>query len=155
MAYSITGLDPLDFAALVSANDDALRAAGAVRVIATASPGYPCRITLEDAAIGEPLILLHHLSHDVATPYRAAYAIYVREQATVAAHYNDAVPPVLQGRPISLRGFGADGLLKHASLALVGDVDGAIRALFAKSEVAYIHAHNAAHGCFVAQIDRA
>jgi Protein of unknown function (DUF1203) len=26
--------------------------------------------------------------------------------------------------------------------------------LFANSDIAYIHAHNAAHGCFAARIDR-
>lgn len=30
----------------------------------------------------------------------------------------------------------------------------AIRALFANTEVAYIHAHNAADGCFAARVDR-
>jgi len=30
-----------------------------------------------------------------------------------------------------------------------------IRDLFGDPEIAYIHAHNAAHGCFVARVDRA
>ena len=32
--------------------------------------------------------------------------------------------------------------------------DPAIRALFERADIAYIHAHNAAHGCFAARIDR-
>lgn len=35
-----------------------------------------------------------------------------------------------------------------------GEADAAIRALFDADEIAYIHAHNAAHGCFAARIDR-
>src|SRR3546814_3250385 len=69
---------------------------------------------------GEQLILLHHTSHDVATPYRSAYAIYVRELAQEPADYIDKLPPVFEGRPLGMRGFGEDGLLKDARLALPG-----------------------------------
>lgn len=155
MTYTITGLAPEPFAELIAASDEALSAQGAVRVVATAKPGFPCRVTLEDAEPGERLILLNHVSHDVATPYRSSYAIYVRERATARAVCHSESPPVFEGRPIALRGFGADGMLKAAALALPGEADAKIRALFAVSDIAYIHAHNAAHGCFAARIDRA
>jgi hypothetical protein len=35
------------------------------------------------------------------------------------------------------------------------DVKARIEAAFARPEAAYIHAHNAAHGCFAAEIRRA
>ena len=154
MAYRITGLSPEPFAGLFALDDTELAERQAERVRATSKPGFPCRISLEDADAGEEVILLHHVSHDVATPYRSAYAIYVR-QGVEAAHYLDAVPPVLAGRPIALRGFDASGRLKGATLAKPGDADAAIRALFGSEEIAYIHAHNAAHGCFAARVDRA
>ena len=43
----------------------------------------------------------------------------------------------------------------RADLAVGDDVDPAIRKAFERPEAAYIHAHNAAHGCFSARIDRA
>jgi hypothetical protein len=61
---------------------------------------------------------------------------------------------VFEGRPLGLRGFSADGMLKDARLALPDQADAAIRSLFDNPAVAYIHAHNAAHGCFAARIDR-
>lgn len=155
MTYRTSGLPPEAFAELLTLDDAALAAHGAMRVTATAKPGFPCRITLEDAEVGEELILLHHISHDVATPYRSAYAIYVRVDARDTATYHNALPPVFEGRPIALRGFDGAGMLKGALLALPGQVDEQIRALFARDEIAYIHAHNAAHGCFAARIDRA
>src|SRR3546814_5687957 len=79
MTYAITGLDPQPFAPLFAMTDADLAARGARRVTANADRGFPCRISLEDARAGEELILLHHVSHDVATPYRSAYAIYVRQ----------------------------------------------------------------------------
>jgi hypothetical protein len=154
MTYAITGLGKADFADLFDLDDAALAARGARRVVAGANRGWPCRVSLEDARAGESLILLHHVSHDVATPYRSAYAIYVREGAEAPAHFVDSIPPVFEGRPIALRAFDADGMLRTAKLALSGDVDAQICELFADTGVAYIHAHNAAHGCFAARVDR-
>lgn len=153
MTYRIAGLSPAPFAPLFALSDAELAVQGARRVIASADRGYPCRIALRDAARGEQLILLHHTSHDVATPYRSAYAIYVSERAE-QAHYTDALPPVFEGRPLALRGFDAEGMLRDARLALPGAAEEAILDLFADPQIAYIDAHNAAHGCFAARVER-
>ena len=153
MTYSIQGLRPDRFAPLFAMDDTELAAINARRVTAAADHGFPCRISLQDARAGEELILLHHVSHDVETPYRSAYAIYVRS-GVAAATYRDAVPPVFHGRPIALRGFDAAGMLQGARLAGPGEADAAIRDLFADAGIAYIDAHNAAHGCFAARIER-
>jgi hypothetical protein len=145
MTYRIEGLRRELFTALFAMDDDELAAQNAVRVTAT-GPGFPCRVSLEDAEVGESLILLNYTSHDVATPYRSAYAIY--------APLIDATPPVFEGRPLGLRGFDAAGMLRNAAVALPGQADAKIRELFADDDIAYIHAHNAAQGCFSARIDR-
>ncbi len=155
MTYRITGLDPATFAHLAGADTADLTVQGAQRVTADAKPGYPCRITLADAEPGETLILLNHVSHDVATPFRSCYAIYVRETATKAADYLDCVPPALNGRPLGLRAFDASGMLRAAALALPGQADAKIREVFVNPDIAYIHAHNAAPGCFAAKVERA
>lgn len=153
MTYSIRGLSPEPFAPLFALDDAALAAINARRVTATADRGFPCRISLDDAKAGETLILLHHTSHEVETPYRSAYAIYVRP-GVEAASYCDELPPVFEGRPLALRAFDADGMLRTARLAGPGEADAAIRDLFADDGIAYIDAHNAAHGCFAARIER-
>jgi len=155
MTYKITGLEPSQFAHLVGLSDEELARHNAVRVTADKDRGFPCRVTLEDAHAGDSLILLHHTSHDVATPFRSAYAIYIRESADTPAHFEDRIPPVFEGRPLGLRGFGADGNLKNALLALPGEADAKIRELLADPAIAYIDAHNAAHGCFAARVERA
>jgi Protein of unknown function (DUF1203) len=154
MAYRIEGLPIEDFAPLFMLDEAALAQKNARRVIASADAGFPCRVSLCDATAGERLILLHHVSHDVATPYRSAYAIYVREAAQQADPWVDRIPPVFAGRPIALRGFDPEGMLRDARLALPGQADEQIRTLFGNESVGYIHAHNAAHGCFSARIDR-
>jgi len=153
MTYRIRGLAPETFAPLFDLDEDALAARNARRVTATADRGFPCRVSLADAKAGEELILLHHTSHDVATPYRSAYAIYIRPDVS-AATYIDQTPPVFEGRPLALRAFDAGGMLQTARLAGPGEADGAIRDLFADGAISYIDAHNAAHGCFAARIER-
>jgi Protein of unknown function (DUF1203) len=154
MTYQITPLSRASFAPLFAMDDAALAARGAVRVTAVAGQGYPCRVSLADAAAGETLILLNHISHDVATPYRSSYAIYVREGADESPALIDTTPAVFEGRPLGLRGFTSAGMLADARLALPGHADAKIRELFENAEIAYIHAHNAAHGCFSAKVER-
>jgi hypothetical protein len=154
MAYRIEGLGRDAFAGLPGLSDEALAERGARRVRADAKPGFPCRVTLEDAEPGESLILFNHVSHDVSNPYRSAFAVYVREAAGEPACYVDRTPPLFAGRALGLRGFDAEGMLRGALLALPGEADAGIRALFERPEIAAIHAHNAAAGCFAARIVR-
>lgn len=154
MSFTITGLDPNEFAPLFALSDEALAARGIIRKKATSKPGFPCRVTLEDAEPGETVLLLNYESHKAATPYRSAYAIFVRGGARDAASFTDELPPVFKGRPMAFRHFNAAGHLVGASLALNGDAKEKIEAAFSDSDVAYIHAHNAAHGCFAAEIRR-
>ena len=154
MAYRILGLDPEPFRPLFGLTDAALAEQGAMRVTADSRPGFPCRITLEDAEPGETLILLNHVSHEAATPYRAAHAIFVREGAAAPASYVDETPPAFAGRTLSLRGFDAEGMMRDARLAMPGEADATIRDMFDRPEIAVIHAHNAVRGCFSARIER-
>jgi hypothetical protein len=153
MAYRIEGLAPEAFESLFSMTEGELAARGAVRVTADSASGYPCRVSLEDAAPGEELVLLNHVSHDVAGPFRTAYAIYVRKDAAPAS-YADEAPAYLDKRTLGLRGFDAEGTLRHALLAPPGEADARIRELLERPDIATIHAHNAAYGCFLARIER-
>jgi len=149
MAYHISGLDPAAFA---DAAD--LIAAGAIRVTADQPDAYPCRITLEDAQPGESLLLLNHVSADVATPFRASHAIFIREQASAAPRHVDAVPTVVARRTTSLRGFDAAGMIRDAILAPPGEADAGIRRLLEKEEIVHVDIHTATWGCFLARAER-
>jgi hypothetical protein len=133
--------------------DEQLADRGIVRMTVTSST-FPCRVSLEDREIGERVLLLNHVSHDVANPYRASHAIFVAEDAETQAEFVDEVPPVFKTRVLSLRGFGADGMMKDATLAQPGEADAAIRKLIGNPEIETIHAHNAVRGCYSAKIER-
>lgn len=153
-SYRIKGLDPAPFKPLFGLSDEELEERGVVRMTVT-SPTFPCRVSLTDRAIGEKVLLLNHVSHDVANPYRASHAIFVTEGEEQAAEYVDEVPPVFEKRVLSLRGFDADGMMAEAILTQPGEADAGIRKLFANPQIQTIHAHNATRGCFSARIERA
>jgi hypothetical protein len=153
MAYRIEGLAPEAFESLFSMTDGELAARGAARVTADSPAGYPCRVSLANAAPGEELVLLNYVSHDVPTPFRTAYAIFVRKGAAPVS-FADEAPAYLDSRTLGLRGFDEAGMLKGALLAMPGEADARIRELFEAPGIATIHAHNAAYGCFLARIER-
>lgn len=153
MTYRICGLDPEQFSHTF-AFARAGMADGLNRHEIAGKGRYPCRVSLEDAHEGEELLLTHFTNHSVDTPYRNAFAIYVRADAERAAEYIDEVPPILRARPIALRGYDEEGNLHQAALSLADDVDKVTRALLEDPKVAYIDAHNAMHGCFAARINR-
>jgi hypothetical protein len=153
MCYTIRGLDPADYQPLFGLPDDELARIGVVRMTVD-GPGFPCRVSLTDREPGETVLLVNHLSHDVANPYRASHAIFVTEGETNAAEYLAQVPPVFETRVLSLRGFDRDGMMADAILTQPGEADAGIRKLFANPEIETIHAHNATRGCFSAKIER-
>jgi hypothetical protein len=153
MAYVVRGLDPAPFRHLFGLPEQDLATHGVVRMTVD-DPTYPCRVSLTDRAEGESVLLVNHVSHDVANPYRASHAIFVTEADEAPAEYVDAVPPVFETRVLSLRGFDKDGMMTDAILTQPGEADAGIRRLFANPEIETIHAHNATRGCFSAKIER-
>jgi hypothetical protein len=154
MTYRITGLDPAPYKPLFGLSEHELAERGIVRMTVTEKPSFPCRVSLTDRDIGESVLLLNHVSHDVANPYRASHAIFVTEGAVEAAEFIDDVPPVFETRVLSLRGFDKDGMMADAILTRPGEADAGIRKLFSNPEIETIHAHNATRGCFSAKIER-
>ena len=152
MAFVVKGLDPEEFEPLFGLSDAELGNRGVIAKTATAKPGFPCRITLEDAEPGERVLLFNYESHSTETPYRSAYAVYVRDGAEEAAIYENELPPVFQNRPIALRIFDEHGMLIGADMGLNGELKAKIEAALARPGAAYLHAHNAMHGCFAAEI---
>lgn len=75
MSYVITGLDPAPFRYLYGLSDAELAKAGAIRMTADAKPGFPCRVTLEDAEPGTAVLLLNHEHLPVDTPYRSCLPV--------------------------------------------------------------------------------
>src|SRR5262245_19292779 len=97
-------------------NDEQLRERGAVRRTVDASPGYPCRVSLVDAEIGERVILVNFEHQPANTPYRASHAVYVRENASQAQPKVGEIPEALRRRLLSVRAFDDEGMMLEADV---------------------------------------
>ncbi|HVI90455.1 MAG TPA: DUF1203 domain-containing protein [Dongiaceae bacterium] len=156
MNFHFTGLPLEPFKAMFALSDAELQAQGMRRYIADEKPGFPCRVTLEDAEPGEALILLSY-AHQPAekSPYRAEGPIFVRQAAVESYRNHDEIPPVLQSRLLSLRGYDQDDLIVEAEVVEGTKVEAELAKFFANPEVAYVHIHYARRGCFACRVDRA
>ena len=155
MDFMITGLCAEPYRHLFGLPDEELLAHGARRYIADESPGFPDRIEMRDAEIGEALLLVNHVSVAQDTPYRASHAIFILEGAVEAWQSRNTIPAVMTRRLLSLRAFDADGMIVDAQLAQ-GERDqcDAINQLLALRGVDHIDAHFALRGCFSGRIVR-
>jgi hypothetical protein len=154
MTFRITGLDLGQFASLAAMSDDELVHYNARRYTASEYPGFPCRVTLDDAQPGEEVILLNFEHLPVDSPYRASHAIYVRTNAARRYEGRDQVPPALARRLLSVRGFDTDGMMVSGEIVDGVNLAPYIETQLADARVAYLHAHYARRGCFAARIDR-
>lgn len=155
MNFRISGLPLAEFAPLFSLSDAELAKRNIVRRVADGPRGFPCRVSLQDAAPGESLLLLNYEHQAAATPYRSSHAIYVRENASEATPAVNEIPMVLRTRLLSVRAFDASGFMTQADVVDGEALAPVIARLFAEPDVLYLHLHNAKPGCYAARVDRA
>lgn len=155
MDFQIKPLDAQRFAHLFDLTDAELAEQQACRQVVATSPGTPCRVSMQDAAVGETVILFNYVHQPEDSPYQASHAIFVRQGAREAQLAINEVPEVIRCRLVSLRLFDRNHMMIDADV-MPGDVVGAaIAAAFDKADVAYAHIHNAKPGCFAASVHRA
>lgn len=153
--FRISGLSAAPFRSLYGLSDAELAAKGAKRYLVDKYPGFPDRIEMRDARIGESVLLLNHVCQPADTPYLASHAIFVREGAEKPFIGLDEVPESMRARVLSLRSYDARGMMIDADIIDGMKVESLIARLFESPEAAYIHAHNAKRGCYSGLIDRA
>ena len=154
MGFRISGLSPEPFRHLYGLSNEELEREGVRRYVADRTPGFPDRIEMRDADIGQRLLLINHLCQPANTPYRATHAIFIREGAVETYDRIDEVPQVMRIRLLSLRAYDASGMMLDAEVVDGREIENIIASFFGNPQVAYIHAHNAKRGCYSGRIDR-
>lgn len=154
MSFRISALPAETFAPLFHLSDDALAARGGVRQVADAKPGFPCRVSLADAEIGETLLLVNFEHQPASSPYRSTHAVYVREGALRVRPAPGEVPDVLRRRLLSARAFDATGMMRDADVVEGAALEPVVERLLSGAAVAYVHLHFAKAGCYAARVDR-
>lgn len=155
MSFKISALPPSLFAPLFNLSDEDLAIRLAVRRVADAKPGFPCRVSLEDAEPGDTLVLVNYQHQSAPTPYRASHALWVRQGVAQAFPEPGEVPDVLARRPLSVRVFDAAGMLTGAEIVEGKALGSLAERMLDDPGSDYLHLHYAKYGCYAARIDRA
>ena len=155
MDYIVSGLPLASFQPLFGLDEAGLRARGIVRVTADARPGYPCRVTLEDAEPRETLLLLNWRHLDADSPYRSDGPIFVRESAIAACELRNGIPEQQRSRLLSVRAYDAAGWMHDADVVEGTVLEASLERFFADPRIAFLHVHNARRGCYACRIERA
>lgn len=153
-SFQLIGLPFEPFLPLFALSDSALSARNIKRVFAAGKPGYPCRVGLTDAEIGDELLLLPFEHQPANSPYRSSGPIFVRNHAVRANLEPGVIPDYVRTRLISVRAYDAAHLMSDAAVCAGNDVGSIIQRVFANQDVAYIHLHNANRGCFSCTVNR-
>lgn len=153
-SFQLIGLGPDQFSHLFSLSSGQLAPLGILRVTADSSPGFPCRIGLEDAEVGEELLLLPYEHQAASSPYRASGPIYVRVGAQQSTRAPGEIPPYVSRRQICVRAYDAHHMMVGAEVCAGAAAATEILRQFSDPQVSYIHLHNAKRGCFSCRVER-
>lgn len=154
MSFIVSALPLAPFQPLFSLSDAELAELGVERRTVS-EPGAPCRVTMEDAPVGETVLLMSYEHQPADTPFRSRHAIFVRETAQERTFAPGEIPPAIAARKfMSLRAFDDAGMMVDADITPTADLPEVIDRLLANPQAAYLHAHYAGAGCFAARIDR-
>lgn len=155
MNFIIESLDYKHFEYLSKLSDVELKQNNIVKQIVDKKPSFPCRITLEDAEIGEEVFLLNYEFHAVNSPYKASGPIYIRPNKAQKICEINEVPSLFLTRLISLRGYNEKQMLIFAEVFDGKELKEKIQYAFGNQTIEYLHIHNARFGCYFAQAKRA
>jgi len=155
MNFRITGLEAAQFEHLFGLSDAELKAHNAKRYVADEKPGFPCRLTLEDAEPGESLLLVPYRHQTSHTAYASHGPIFIRERQAPRGECVDEIPEQIKVRLISLRAYDANGMMIDADVVDGSALKPLIERFLAREDTSYLHAHFARRGCYAALIRRA
>lgn len=155
MSFQFSALDADQFTHLYGQDTEVLAKQGVRRMLVDNTPGYPCRVSLQDAVVGETVLLMNYEHQPCSTPFRSSHAIFVREAASQAKPDINEIPKMFRLRLLSVRAFDAAGMMIDADVVDGDHLEPLIERMLADSSVDYLHIHNAKLGCYAVRVNRA
>lgn len=139
---------------LFNLTEEELIAKGAVIMIVDKKPGFPCRITLKDAEIGEEIVLFPFQHHKTNSPYQSSGPVFMRKNAKKVELEINEIPEMLFKRLQSLRVYDKNGMMIDAKTLEGKEIRKEIESIFGNEKTSYIQIHNANPGCYNCQVNR-
>ncbi len=155
MNFRISALNIDQFSHLFGQDQEVLSRQGIQRMVVDSNPGFPCRVSLQDAEVGETVLLMNFEHQRMLTPYRSSHAIFVRESATQAVPDRNEIPKMFRHRLLSVRAFDADGMMIDADVVDGERLESSIEQMLKNKSTESLHIHNAKRGCYAALVKRA
>lgn len=121
----------------------------------------PCRVSLRPFVKGhDRRLLLAHSPFEVENAFNQPGPIFIHKEDVPAYADIHRFPPEIKADkksfPLTLIGYDESQMMCLSRLVGDDDVDELITRIFQEhSSVAYLHARNAAAGCFICRIERA
>lgn len=153
--FKIKPLNHEEFLGFFDLTNQELEKIDAIKMRVDKFPGFPCRISLEDAEIGEEVILLPYKHHKTNSPYQSSGPIFIRKRANTPIFENNEIPTIFNHRLLSLRSYDENGMMKQAIVIEGSSLKEEIIRTFENEKIDYIHIHNAKPGCFACLVQRA
>jgi hypothetical protein len=122
----------------------------AIRVRVDKPNAFPCRRCLQDAEVGETVVLQSYDPFVGTSPYSGPGPIYVHDR-DCGTFERDGVPDQLTRRLLSVRAYDERHMLVDADVIEGTDLAATAQRLL--HGASYLHVHNARPGCFAARID--
>lgn len=152
--FQLVALEKKQFEYLFDLDEAEMSKNGIQKMVVDTFPGFPCRVSLADAEIGEEVILLNYEHHNVNSPYKSSGPIFVRKIAqTFKPKVND-IPIMFNHRLLSLRGYDEKSMIIFAEVVKGEILKERLFEILKNQKIEYLHIHNAGPGCYNCLVKR-
>jgi hypothetical protein len=124
------------------------------KIVVDQSPGYPCRLSLKDAKVGEEVYLFSHRPFEGQNPYCEIGPVFVHAEATQARLAPNEIPDAIKCRPVIVRSYSADETLLSGDPADRENVEQVIEQCLDRDGVDFLHIRAALTGCYLCKVER-
>lgn len=153
--FKITALPTTQVRALQAGGPDAYGAAPERAV--SSGTGNPCRHCLQNIPEGHEMLILAHCPFLETHPYAETGPIFLCA-APCERYEGAALPEILTTSPDYLiKGYGMDDRIVYGTGKITPkeQIGVAVKDIFDRPDIAYIHVRSARNNCYQARIDRA
>jgi len=146
--FRLVAFDKSQFEEYFNLGETELAERGIIKMIVDEFPGFPCRVSLADAEIGEEVILLNFEHHNVNSPYKTSGPIFVRKTAQTTMIEVNEIPKMFNHRLLSIRGFNKNATMIFADVTQGDNLREKLNNILDNKTIEYLHIHNAKPGCY-------
>ncbi len=154
--YKITALPTEEVRAYQAGGTDAY--GNAPERAVSDGQGNPCRHCLQHIPKDAEMLILAHRPFAETQPYAETGPIFLCANPCERHEDAEEFPAVLTSSPDYLiKGYGNDDRIVYGTgvVTPTDQMDEAIRNIFGRPDIAYIHVRSARNNCYQARIDRA